>query len=256
MVMDRINTIIAERRRTPELMTVKSERADFLAYLLSNPDVKTDEEIQDALMTTLFASREEFQALMCWALYELDKAPHWMDRMRSEALTLIPDGQVPEYSSLPKYHIHMAVFTETLRLWPGVPKNARVALEDDVLPAIPDLGVGPLQVHKGDYVSWFDASLMKNERIWGATALSFDPGRFLNEEGQFQQPPREVFHAFGFGPRMCPGRDLAAYEFVTVWAGILPYFDIRRASKESKDYEEALTFTMKGSLETIIVERD
>lgn len=63
------------------------------------------------------------------------------------------------------YPIHLAVFHETLRLWPGVPKNARLALSDDVLPAIPEHGYGPVPILKGDYVLWSDFAMMRNVKV-------------------------------------------------------------------------------------------
>lgn len=63
------------------------------------------------------------------------------------------------------YPIHLSVFHETLRLWPGVPKNARVAMKDDVIPALPGGEHGPIIVHKGDYVLWSDYAMMRNEKV-------------------------------------------------------------------------------------------
>ena len=54
---------------------------------------------------------------------------------------------------------------ETLRLWPGVPKNARYATEDDILPAIPELGYEPVRILKGDYVVWSDFLMMKRADV-------------------------------------------------------------------------------------------
>lgn len=64
-----------------------------------------------------------------------------------------------------RYHVHLAVFYETVRLWPGLPKNARVALCDDILPAIPELGLPEVKVDKGDYVFWSDYVMMRDETV-------------------------------------------------------------------------------------------
>ena len=63
------------------------------------------------------------------------------------------------------YSIHMAVLYETLHLWPGVPKNARRTLEDDVLPPIPEHGLPAVKIQRGDYVLWADWSVGRNTKV-------------------------------------------------------------------------------------------
>ena len=57
------------------------------------------------------------------------------------------------------------MFYETLRLWPGVPKNVRRAIGDDVLPAIPEQGYPEVAIAKGDYLLWSDFAMMRNEKV-------------------------------------------------------------------------------------------
>ena len=64
-----------------------------------------------------------------------------------------------------KLPVHLAVFYETLRLWPGVHKNARYASEDDTLPAIPELSLNEVKVHRGEYLLWSDRCMMRSELV-------------------------------------------------------------------------------------------
>ena len=76
------------------------------------------------------------------------------------------------------YPVHLTVFYEALRLWPGVPKNARYAEEDDILPAVPELGIGEVKVNRGDYVLWSDRCMMRSEAVsslFTGRELSLDP---------------------------------------------------------------------------------
>ena len=59
----------------------------------------------------------------------------------------------------------MAVFYETLRLWPGLPKNARIATEDDVLPEIPEHNLPSVRISKGDFVIWSDFRMMRSREV-------------------------------------------------------------------------------------------
>ena len=61
--------------------------------------------------------------------------------------------------------MHLAVFYETVRLWPGLPKNARYAIQDDVLPAIPEQGLPEVRVEKGSYVLWSDRLIMRDKTV-------------------------------------------------------------------------------------------
>ena len=45
---------------------------------------------------------------------------------------------------------------------PGLPKNARLALADDVLPALPDLNLPAVKIEKGEYVFWSDYHMMRS----------------------------------------------------------------------------------------------
>ena len=52
-----------------------------------------------------------------------------------------------------------------MRLWPGLPKNARLALCDDVLPAIPEHDLPAVKVEKGDYIFWSDYHMMRSKEV-------------------------------------------------------------------------------------------
>lgn len=61
--------------------------------------------------------------------------------------------------------MHLAVMYETLRLWPGVPRNSRVAKKDDVLPGIPELNYGPVHISKGDSIIFDDHVIMRRTDV-------------------------------------------------------------------------------------------
>ncbi|KAF8994556.1 cytochrome P450 [Cyathus striatus] len=221
--------------------------SDYLNTLLAGHDETDVDAMKDTLMTLLLAGRDSTQATISWAIYELTRKPEWISALRKEIKSQQTLGTVLAFGDSEKYPIHLAVLYETLRLWPGLPKNARIAAEDDILPAIPELGIEPVHVHKGDFVLWSDYSMMRNELVWGADAGSFNPGRHLDADGKFIRPSLPKFHGFGCGPRACPGKLLSTYEFIAVISGIISHFDIVPSDTEPRQMVDAFTSLMDGT---------
>lgn len=70
-----------------------------------------------------------------------------------------------------RYHVHLAVFYETIRLWPGIPKNGRLVVQDDVLPELPEHGLPAVKLEKGDFVFWSDYHMMRSETVRGKRSV-------------------------------------------------------------------------------------
>ena len=159
--------------------------ADFLSVLLKDSAFDDPIMIRDTIVSMLFAGRDNTQNVLAWALHSLMATPQWIEHLRKEAVlnrnlnheVAYSDVAVCYYSSfslsmkcsystIQRYHFHLAVFFETVRLWPGLPKNARMALQDDVLPALPDHNIPAVKIEKGDYIFWSDYHMMRNEEVW------------------------------------------------------------------------------------------
>lgn len=155
--------------------------SDFLTLTLNQHDHGDMSLLRDELVTLVFAGRDNTQNVLAWAMYGLlTTDPIWMEKLREESVSL-GAGQCPAYEDInvsltfpevqiidweKKYHIHNAVLTETLRLWPGLPKNARLAISPDELPAIPERGfTSPVKINKGDYVFWSDYIIMRDPKV-------------------------------------------------------------------------------------------
>ncbi|KAL6304066.1 cytochrome P450 [Sparassis latifolia] len=233
----------------------QDENYDFLSTLLRDGQVQDPALLRGTLITLLFAAKDNTQNSLSWSLYELSRSPVWLEKLRQEAFCNGDPTQIVQYRNLANYPNHLAVFYETIRLWPGVPKNTRVALQDDVLPAIPAEGYGPVRVARGEYLLWSDYSMMRNEHVWGPDAREFNPARHLDTDGRFVKPPHPKFHSFGAGPRLCPGAQLAAYEFVAFWCSVLPWFDIAPVDGIARLPADALTLTMGEPLMVKVVRR-
>lgn len=104
-----------------------------------------------------------------------------------------------------------AIFHETLRLYPPVPRNGKLALGDDVLPD------GTL-VEKGDRIGFSTYAMGRTRSVWGEDAEVFSPERWLIDVdvkdiqgqqgpvspfGKFKMENQHKFHSFNSGPRLC-----------------------------------------------------
>jgi len=83
---------------------------------------------------------------------------------------------------------------ETLRLHPSVPRAAKVAVNDDVLP-------DGTFIPAGTVVSYHHYSMGKSKILWGDTAEEFRPERFLDANGDVRKISPFTFPVFNAGPR-------------------------------------------------------
>lgn len=120
-----------------------------------------------------------------------------------------------------------AVFHETLRLYPQVPRNAKECVADDVLP-------DGTVVYKGELVAFSTYAMGRNRGVWGEDAEVFCPERWLVDEedvvkhgsssatpltppqqqqgssmkgvspfGKFKMESQFKFNSFNANPRLC-----------------------------------------------------
>ena len=79
-----------------------------------------------------------------------------------------------------------AVVHETLRLYPSVPMELKMAVNDDILP-------DGTFVPAGSCVSFSPYMLGRSRGLWGADAADFRPERWLDAEGAFQRQSQYKF---------------------------------------------------------------
>jgi cytochrome P450 len=179
--------------------------------------------IKEVLISFIIAGRDTTAEALTWATYLLITHPHALWEVRKEvdqAFRHRGEGQGEgeggrwhlEYEDLESMVYLQAVVTETLRLYPSVPKELRTASQDDTLP-------DGTKVYRGDLVSFLPYVMGRSRALWGDDAEAFRPERHLamvkGEGGQrrvFKSPNPFVFSAFNAGPRACMGQQLAYME--------------------------------------------
>lgn len=167
----------------------------------------------------MIAGRDTTAQQLTWQFYSLMSNPRIMKNLVKEVDIVLQGSDTYTYETIMNELPYMkAVFHETLRLYPPVPKNVKTAVEDDVLP-------GGVKVYKGDVIGISSYCLGRNKAVWGEDAELFVPERWLvdgqdNEHhhqgnnnkankspfGKFRAESPYKFTSFNAGPRLCLGQ--------------------------------------------------
>ena len=125
------------------------------------------------------------------------------------------DGRPATYSDLPGLRFTRAVIEETLRLFPPVPIQARVAAQARQIEGR-DVPAGAVVM----LVPW----LLHRHRNYWAEPDSFVPDRFMPGG---KTPNRYAYVPFSVGPRICTGAAFGLTEAILCLATIAQQFRLR-----------------------------
>ncbi|KAF8419296.1 cytochrome P450 [Tirmania nivea] len=181
-------------------------------------------------MGILLAGRETTSAMLSWAIYLLARDPRAYSRLRQEIMVAFKDDngtmRLPDYATLKALPYIRWVLKETLRLYPVVTVNERMATNDIVLPigGGPD-GQSPLLVKAGEGIAWSLYSMHRRKDLYGDDAAEFRPERWgEDEKGQGLRAIGWGYLPFHGGPRICMGQQRALNEGSYILARIAQTF--------------------------------
>jgi cytochrome P450 len=201
----------------------------------------TDVELRDVFVNFLIAGRDTTARVLTWMFYMFMIHPEILAKVHEEMAILFPDGSSDNF----KYEIFAhempytkAVFYETVRLYPAVPKNFKTVIADDILPC-------GTHVHKGDTVAFSHYCMARSADVWGPDAEVFRPERWLDTSmvdekdalnagskspfGKFKNESTFKFVNFNAGPRICLGQTFATLEALVTTVYLLQRFDFSMA---------------------------
>jgi len=205
------------------------------------------EELLPVVLNFLIAGRDTTAQTLAWLFYQLWQHPEVVAKIRAEAEDVLghgSDARKMAYDDIKSLPYLNAVFNESSRLHPAVPKNAKVVVKDDVMRPYAQPGIESIladmphlptklpdvPVKAGESIIWSDYVMARTKEIWGQDAEEFKPERFLakREDGSttIRTYSQYHFHSFNAGPRLCLGQTLATYEGMACAVGILAKFDV------------------------------
>uniref|UniRef100_A0A0D3AMS2 Cytochrome P450 n=1 Tax=Brassica oleracea var. oleracea TaxID=109376 RepID=A0A0D3AMS2_BRAOL len=207
-------SIINERKRS---LVEGDDHHDLLGSLLKAEKGEfTASEIVDECKTFFFAGVETTALALTWTFMLLAIHPEWQDTLRDEIRQVIGDSEI-EYKKLAGLKKMSWVMNEVLRLYPSAPNAQRQARRD--------IEVNGRVIPNGTNI-WIDVVAMHHDvELWGDDVNEFKPERF---DGDLHGGCKNKmgFMPFGFGGRMCIGRNMGFMEYKIPFSLVLSRFEI------------------------------
>mmetsp|Transcript_70949 Transcript_70949/g.125436 ORF Transcript_70949/g.125436 Transcript_70949/m.125436 type:complete len:505 (+) Transcript_70949:62-1576(+) len=169
----------------------------------------------DMVLNFLIAGRDTTAQAMSWCFFLITQHPTVEAKILEEIQDICGDGLL-QYDQLNRFKYLEAVLNETLRLYPSVPVDLKVAEGNDTLP-------DGTYISKGTMFCYAAYAMGRSEQIWGKDAGEFRPERWLALQAPKSPYENPSFHA---GPRECLGKRLAMVEMKTVLISVLRNFHL------------------------------
>jgi cytochrome P450 len=194
-----------------------------------------DEVVRANVLTLLLGGEDTTANTLAWTMPFLAGSLHWQRRLYDEACALFGAARVcPRHDDCKRLDLFEAVATEATRMKPIVPL---IFLEPTV-----DVQLCGVALPAGTPLFFLTRPPMLDARRFAA------PGEFRPERWLGGHDPHEAraWVQFGAGPRVCPGRHLAAVELRLVLSMLARNFTLEMAC-DAASIREVMAFTMMPS---------
>ncbi|CAN1236629.1 Cytochrome P450 704C1 [Linum grandiflorum] len=260
-----VTNVIGTKRRIVAEQRLCNDKEDILSRFLvesqKDPEKMNDRYLKDIILNFMIAGKDTSAGTLSWFFYMMSKYPLIQDKVALEVIQIMEATERKEFDGFREFaesiseealekmqYLHAAI-TETLRLYPAVPVDAKVCVSDDTLP-------DGYNVKKGDMVAYQPYAMGRMKFIWGDDCEQYKPERWLNQDGIFQPQSPFKFTAFQAGPRICLGKEFA-YRQMKIFAAVLIRSFVFKLSDETKDvsYRTMLTLHVDGGLHVAAAHR-
>ncbi|KAJ7747825.1 cytochrome P450 [Mycena metata] len=205
----------------PYLFAAGTAPISFVSRLLENEEKLSEEDIHDVKYTasSLYGGGADTTAASLYAFFlAMVLFPDVQRKAQEEIDSIIGGARLPQSTDREQLPYVAAVVTELLRWHSVAPLGVpHAALEDAIL--------NDHLIPKGSIIIANLWNMLHDAQTYPDPA-SFRPERYLTTPKQ--RDPRTI--CFGFGRRICPGRELAEASVFLCVATTLATFDIERAA--------------------------
>ncbi len=221
------------------------DQGDVLAMLLQARD-EEGQELSEAQLAghvaLLFAAGHETSSnALTWTLFLLAQHPDIAAALHDE-LAGVLGGAAPTVEQLSQLPLLERVIKESMRIFPPVPLNTRVAHVDTT--------VGGFEIPTGTEL------VMSIYHIHHDPALYPNPERFDPARWESLDPTTFEYTPFSGGPRMCIGASFAMMEMKIVLAMLLQRYRFTLPPNSRVDRSVAITMSPRQGMPMLVNTQD
>ena len=226
---------------------------DSLMESFSNPAI-----VADAALNFLSAGRDTTAQSLTWTFYSLMRHPEVISKLRREHSVVLPTDEALTSAILQPSNIPytLAVFYESLRLYPPVPFELKQCIEPTTLPDGTFLPTNSIIV-------WCIWAMNRSAEIWGPDAHLFRPERWLDANGRLVGKTAFEFPVFNGGPRSCLGKKMAELMVCWVIVRLVGEYEVEEVVRldgqgrpTERKSQNSLTLPMEGGLPVTVKVRN
>ncbi|QSZ35937.1 hypothetical protein DSL72_007059 [Monilinia vaccinii-corymbosi] len=226
-----------KKKMDTEPSSLESISGSLINSLLDSID--DPQMVADAALNYLSAGRDTTAQALTWTFYLLMRHPKVMDKVRLE-LSMRNDDLYKTTLKPTEVPYIMAVFYESLRLYPPVPFEIK---QCEIATTLPDGTFLP----KDAVLVWCPWAMNRSKVTWGEDADDFRPERWL-EDGVLISKTAFEYPVFNGGTRTCLGKKMAEVVAVQVIAMLAAHFNFSPIDQKERISKNSLTLPMKGGL--------
>ncbi|KAG6691003.1 hypothetical protein I3842_10G042400 [Carya illinoinensis] len=202
--------------------------ADLLSRFIAN-EANSPEFLRDIVISFILAGRDTTSSTLSWFIWLLSSKPDVERNILKELGKIRAHGgkncgDSYTFDELRDMQYLHAAIKEAMRLYPPVPIDTKVCLNDDIMP-------DGTFVKKGWIVAYHTYAMGRMEGIWEKNCREFLPERWL-ENGVCRQVSPYKFLVFHAGPRICLGKELAYTQMKSIAASMIERFEIEVVNKD------------------------